>query len=36
MKTVDIVDASAHLSALLVEVEQGEDILIARDGAPVA
>jgi len=36
MKTVNIHQAETHLSALLSEMEQGEDIVIARDGTPVA
>jgi prevent-host-death family protein len=36
MKTVNIHEAKTHLSALLNEVEQGEDVVIARNGAPVA
>ncbi len=36
MKTVNIHHAKTHLSALLTEVEQGEDVVIARNGAPVA
>jgi len=36
MKTVNVHEAKTHLSALLSEVEQGEDIVIARNGTPVA
>ncbi len=36
MKTVNIHEAKSTLSALLVEVEGGEDIIIARNGTPVA
>jgi prevent-host-death family protein len=36
MKTVNIHQAKTHLSALLCEMEQGEDIVIARNGTPVA
>jgi prevent-host-death family protein len=36
MKTVTMQEAEAQLPALLSEVEQGEEVLIARDGAPVA
>jgi prevent-host-death family protein len=36
MKTVNIHEAKTHLSRLLAQVEAGEDIVIARDGTPVA
>lgn len=36
MKTVNVHEAKTHLSALLSEVEHGEEIVIARNGAPVA
>ena len=36
MKTVNVHDAKTHLSALLSEVERGEDVVIARNGTPVA
>ncbi|AEG43124.1 prevent-host-death family protein [Isoptericola variabilis J7] len=36
MKTVNIHEAKTHLSRLLTEVEQGEDVVIARAGKPVA
>jgi prevent-host-death family protein len=36
VKTVNIHEAKTHLSALLSEVEQGEDVVIARNGTPVA
>jgi prevent-host-death family protein len=36
MKTVNVHEAKTHLSALLSEVERGEDVVIARNGAPVA
>jgi prevent-host-death family protein len=36
MKTVDIREAQTTLSALLAAVEQGEVVVIARDGKPVA
>jgi prevent-host-death family protein len=36
MKTVDIHKAKTILSALLVEVEQGERIVITRNGKPIA
>jgi prevent-host-death family protein len=35
MKTVNVHQAKTHLSALLSEVEQGEDVVIARNGKPV-
>jgi prevent-host-death family protein len=34
--TVNVHDAKTHLSRLLVRVEQGERIIVARDGTPVA
>jgi prevent-host-death family protein len=36
MKTVNVHEAKTHLSALLSEVERGEDVVIARNGTPVA
>lgn len=33
---VNVQDAKTRLSSLLVQVEQGEEIVIARDGTPVA
>jgi prevent-host-death family protein len=36
MKTVNVHQAKTHLSALLSDVEQGEDVVIARNGTPVA
>jgi prevent-host-death family protein len=36
MKTVNIHEAKTHLSRLLAQVEAGEDVVIARDGKPVA
>jgi prevent-host-death family protein len=36
MQTVNIHEAKAHLSRLLEAVEQGEEIVIARAGQPVA
>jgi prevent-host-death family protein len=36
MKTVNIHQAKTHLSALLSAVEKGEDVVIARNGTPVA
>ena len=36
MVTVNIHEAKTNLSCLLVKVEAGEDIIIARSGTPVA
>ena len=36
MKTVNIHEAKTTLSALLAAVERGEDVVIARNGTPVA
>ena len=36
MVTVNIHEAKTNLSRLLVKVEAGEDIVIARSGTPVA
>ena len=36
MKVVNIYEAKTHLSRLLVCVEQGEEIIIARNGRPIA
>lgn len=36
MKTFNIYDAKTNLSKLLDLVEQGEDVVIARSGKPVA
>jgi prevent-host-death family protein len=36
MSTVNVHDAKTHLSALLQRVENGEEVLIARDGQPIA
>jgi prevent-host-death family protein len=36
MKTVNVHEAKSTLSALLAEVEQGEEVTIARNGTPVA
>lgn len=36
MKTVNVHEAKTTLSALLAEVERGEEIVIARNGKPVA
>ena len=36
MPTVNVRQAKAHLSRLLAQVEAGEEVVIARRGAPVA
>ena len=36
MRQVQIAEAKAHLSALIEQVEAGEEIIIARRGKPVA
>jgi prevent-host-death family protein len=36
MKVVDVSEAKTNLAELLTEVERGEEVLIARDGTPVA
>lgn len=36
MKTANIAQAKAHFSALLAEVEAGEEVIITRRGKPVA
>ena len=36
MKTVNVHEAKTHLSRLLAQVEAGEDVVIARNGTPVA
>ena len=36
MKTVNVHEAKTHLSRLLAQVEAGEDVVIARNGKPVA
>lgn len=35
-KTVNIHEAKTHLSELLMQVERGEEIIIARAGQPIA
>jgi prevent-host-death family protein len=35
-RTVNVHEAKTHLSRLLAEVEQGQEIVVARDGKPVA
>jgi prevent-host-death family protein len=36
MKEVGVLEAKTHLSALLDDVEKGEEVLITRHGKPVA
>ena len=36
MVTVNVHEAKTHLSRLLARVEAGEEVVIARNGAPVA
>ena len=36
MKSATVAEAKSHLSALLVEVEAGEGVVITRRGKPVA
>lgn len=36
MKTATVADAKAHLSALIAEIEAGEDVVITRRGRAVA
>jgi prevent-host-death family protein len=36
MSTINVYEAKTHLSKLLERVEQGEEIVIARNGRPVA
>ena len=36
MMTVNVLEAKTTLSQLLAKVEAGEDVLIARNGTPVA
>lgn len=36
MKQVNIHEAKTHLSRLLQEVEEGEEIVIGRNGRPIA
>jgi prevent-host-death family protein len=35
-KQVNVHEAKTHLSKLLAEVEKGHEIIVARDGKPVA
>ncbi|BBL72046.1 type II toxin-antitoxin system Phd/YefM family antitoxin [Methylogaea oryzae] len=36
MKTANVAEAKAHFSALLADVEGGEEVVIMRRGKPVA
>jgi len=36
IKTATVADARSHLSALIAEVEAGQDVVITRRGKPVA
>ena len=36
MVTVNVHEAKTHLSRLLARVEAGEEVVVARDGRPVA
>ena len=36
MTTVNVHEAKTHLSRLLAQVEAGEEVIIARNGEPVA
>ena len=36
MVTVNVHEAKTHLSRLLIDVEAGEEVVIARNGKPVA
>ena len=36
MATVNVHEAKTHLSRLLTQVEAGEEVIIARNGVPVA
>ena len=36
MVTVNVHEAKTHLSRLLTQVENGEEVIIARNGSPVA
>ena len=36
MATVNVHEAKTHLSRLLARVEEGEEVIIARNGKPVA
>jgi prevent-host-death family protein len=36
MKTATVADAKSHLSALLADIEAGEEVVITRRGKPVA
>ena len=36
MKTANVAEAKSHFSALLTEVEAGEEVVITRRGKPIA
>jgi prevent-host-death family protein len=36
MQMLSVADAKAHLSALLTQVEAGEEVVITRRGVPIA
>jgi prevent-host-death family protein len=36
MKTTSVAEAKSHLSALLSEIEAGEEVVITRRGKPIA
>ncbi|NGM21609.1 type II toxin-antitoxin system Phd/YefM family antitoxin [Roseomonas stagni] len=36
MRTVNVYEAKTHLSQILAEVEAGQDVIVARNGVPVA
>jgi prevent-host-death family protein len=36
MKTINVHEAKTHLSRLLESVEEGEEVIIARAGKPIA
>jgi prevent-host-death family protein len=36
MRTADIAEAQSHFSALLADVQAGEEVIITRRGKPVA
>jgi prevent-host-death family protein len=36
MRTVNVYEAKTHLSQILAEVEAGAEVIVARNGVPVA
>ncbi len=36
MKSVNVAEAKAHLSAILTRIERGDEVVITRRGEPVA